>query len=281
MRRSWPRPRSRCTASSAATRARASRPSSLTAPRPSCRRAWCPIRSRPRCSSSSRRSSRARLPDAVVDARGVAGALPGAAGRPVQRRGGGRGARHLRQGAGVHARGRLDRRRADHAQAAEGARHLPGPVAARARLPRHQRELRLGPGVAAAWRCSAATSTRSRPGPRPGEVESAPWRRYALARYERSSLPAASAPVVARAPSKIVASVVVVAGAVAFLLTASMKQGRRVLQARRRGDGRRRRLARQAAAGARQRRRRVDRAGQGHAAVPVQDREPPAARRPR
>ncbi len=55
------------------------------------------------------------------------------------------------------------------------------------------------------------------------------------------------------------------------------EEGRRVLQARRRGDGERRRLAQQEAAGARQRRRRLDRAGQGHAALPLQDREPRAA----
>src|SRR3569623_275586 len=47
---SWRSPRSRCTASWAATAARASRRSSLTAPRPSCRRAWCPTRTRRRCS---------------------------------------------------------------------------------------------------------------------------------------------------------------------------------------------------------------------------------------
>ena len=42
----------------------------------------------------------------------------------------------------------------------------------------------------------------------------------------------------ARAPIKIVATVLGIGGAIALLLTASMKQGRRVLHARRRGDRR-------------------------------------------
>ena len=88
-----------------------------------------------------------RLPGRGGDARSVARAVPRADGRPHQRRRGRGGAGDVRQAAGLRARRRLDWRGADHAQDAEGAGHVPGAVAPRARLPRHQRELRLGPGL--------------------------------------------------------------------------------------------------------------------------------------
>ena len=65
-RRSSRRRRSRCTASSAATPAPASRPSSPTAPRPSCRRAWCPIKSPAKVFKLIKAFVKKRLPDAVV-----------------------------------------------------------------------------------------------------------------------------------------------------------------------------------------------------------------------
>src|SRR6185436_3269281 len=52
----------------------------------------------------------------------------------------------LRQGARLRPRGRLDRRRPLDGASFQGARVLPGPVPARARLPRSQRELRLAAG---------------------------------------------------------------------------------------------------------------------------------------
>jgi acetylornithine deacetylase/succinyl-diaminopimelate desuccinylase-like protein len=88
-----------------------------------------------------------QLPDAVVTHEASLEPVPRAHRRAAQR-GGGRGhARDLRARAGLLARRRVDRRRADDAPPAQGARHLHGSVAARARLPRRQRELRLGPGL--------------------------------------------------------------------------------------------------------------------------------------
>ena len=78
--------------------------------------------------------------------RARAAGLPGQDDGPVRRRDPRRDEVRLRQGAGLRARGRLDRRGPLDGEGPEGARVLPRPVAARARLPRAQRELRLAAG---------------------------------------------------------------------------------------------------------------------------------------
>ena len=224
----------------------ASRPSSRTAPRRSCRPGSSPTSGRPRSSGSSSASSRRSCPDAVVTHEASLEPYLAPLGGPYQR-GRGRGhARDLRQGAGVRARGGLDRRRADDAPAAEGAGDFMG-----LSLPEHGYHAineNYDWGQAAggmemfcryfheiAGRAVRGAAEMAAAGRRMREVESAPGRATLRPMSDRPA-----APVSRGAAWKIVASVVASPARSRYLLKASMKRGRRVLQARRRGDGERR-----------------------------------------
>ena len=73
--------------------------------------------------------------------------VPGEDGRAARRGGEARDAVRLQARAGLRPRGRLHRRRRHDGERPEVPGHLPRPLAARARLPRPERELRLGAGL--------------------------------------------------------------------------------------------------------------------------------------
>ena len=108
----------------------------------------------------------------------------------------------------------------------------------------------------------------------PAGVESAAGGATLLAMSDQAAPPPRRR---ARAPSRSSRRCSVIGGAIALLLTASISKGaeyyKHVDEVMANIDA----LARQEAAGARQRRRRIDRAGEGDAALPLQDREPAAA----